>query len=77
MTLVDQNGPEQSSPMLGCVWRLLENSSRLTLKSAQKSHAGIHRRRSPSTLMKKLAKIVCAPSVRNRAAGITRRMVCE
>ena len=36
-----------------------------------------HRRRSPNTLMKKLAKIVCAPNVSNSAAGITSRIVCE
>jgi hypothetical protein len=33
-----------------------------------------HRRRSPSTLMKKLAKIVCAPKARNNTDGITRRI---
>ena len=34
-------------------------------------------RRRPSTLKKKLAKMVCTPSVSNNAAGITMRMVRE
>jgi hypothetical protein len=34
-----------------------------------------YRRRSPNTLMKKLAKIVCVPRVSNSAAGMTSRIV--